>query len=144
MSRGGRARSSTSTGTVRTRMRYATNTITSATMIATAESAHHHPRRISKTLTRIPTVTKTSARVCAASATSSSLPSSVPRRCSYQVIKTFAPSVSASHPSCQLLTSTRCVPLTRWLTAPRTSSKQVIDRNPTMASAPSVSNLPCP
>src|SRR5438477_429669 len=43
MSRVGMARSSTSTGTVRARMRYATRTITSATPIATAESAHHHP-----------------------------------------------------------------------------------------------------
>src|SRR6266567_4177234 len=34
---------SASTGTVRARMRYATRTIARATMIATAESAHHHP-----------------------------------------------------------------------------------------------------
>src|SRR2546425_7501855 len=38
MSRVGIARWSTSTGTVRSRIRYATNTITSATTIATAES----------------------------------------------------------------------------------------------------------
>src|SRR3989442_687351 len=106
-----------------------------ATTMAIAGSIHHRPWRANSRPASPPTVMKTSARVCAASATSSSLPSSAPRRCSYQAITTLTPSVSTSTASCMSLTLTRRVPLARSLTAPRTSSKQVTDRKPTMARA---------
>src|SRR2546430_1428898 len=142
MSPVGMARWSTSTGSVRSRIRYATSKMPSATTIATTESIHRKPCRVSKMLRRTPTVMNTSARVCAASATNSSLPSSVPRRCSYHVMSTFTPRVRTSSTSWESLTLTPWLPLPRWVTASRTSSKQVIDRNPTMASEPSVSKFP--
>src|SRR5437879_2636960 len=82
-----------------------------------------------------------SVRVWAASATSSSLFSSRPRRFSYQAIAPLTPRVSTSTASCASVTATGWAPCSSSFTAPRISSKQVIERNPTMARAPSVSNL---
>src|SRR3989442_71475 len=53
-----------------------------------------HPCRASSTPVSTPVVTYTSVRVCAASASSSSLLSSPPRRCSYQAMSTLTPSMS--------------------------------------------------
>src|SRR3989440_645051 len=109
--------------------------------MATTGSIHHHPCRANSTPARTPTVMSTSARVCAASAISSSLLSSRPRRFSYQAITTLTPSVRTSTASCESVTATGWAPCSSSFTAPRISSKQVIERNPTMARAPSVSNL---
>src|SRR5207247_3170128 len=104
-----------STDSILATTQYATTTMTSATTTATTESIHHQPFRESRMLRRTPTVMNTSARVCAASATNSSLPSSVPRRCSYHVMSTFTPRVRTSSTSWESLTLTPWMPLTSWL-----------------------------
>ena len=86
-------------------------------------------------------VTYKSLPVCAASAMRKALSSSRPRFRSYQTMTTFASAVTAStatSASDGRRGATRC---TTWLTASRNSSKHEIERNPTMASVPSDSNL---
>src|SRR5436305_1083068 len=69
---------------------------------------------------------------------------SAPRRVSYHGIARLAPSVSAGTASRESVTPPGWAPCRSSFTAPRTSSKHVIERHPTMPRAPSVSNLPCP
>src|SRR3989442_309834 len=87
---------------------------------------------------------KMSVRVAAASAISSSLESSWPRRFSYQATRTLVASVASNSARPTSLICTIWPPAISRPMALRTSSKHVTDRKTTIASAPSVSNLPWP
>jgi hypothetical protein len=89
-------------------------------------------------------VMNTSARVWAESASRMSLFSSRPRRVSYTVTKVLTTSVPANTLNSTGLMSSGEAPVVSRDMAPFTSSNPVIDRNTTMARAPSVSNFSCP